>query len=128
MNVAQATIKVLYILTESWSICQNNIIKSCRGTFTALVKQEGLLTRFTKSKISHIISVQIKGTIPRINKKFVEYRSLKSFNQEFFLNDLEQKNLNSIVDKCDNVNSAYEKKYHIHFSVVLLYVQRSCHS
>jgi hypothetical protein len=31
---AQATIKVLYILTESWSICQNNIIKSCRGTFS----------------------------------------------------------------------------------------------
>jgi hypothetical protein len=53
-------------------------------------------------------SVQIKGTIPRINKKFVEYRSFKNFDQEFFLNDLEQKNLNSIVDKCDNVNSAYE--------------------
>ena len=56
----------------------------------------------------NIISVQIKGTIPRINKKFVEYRSFKNFDQEFFLNDLEQKNLNSIVDKCDNVNSAYE--------------------
>ena len=32
----------------------------------------------------------------------------KNFDQEFFLNALEQKNLNSIVDKCDNVNSAYE--------------------
>jgi hypothetical protein len=52
--------------------------------------------------------VQIKGTIPRINKKFVEYRSFKNFDPDFFLNDLEQKNLNSIVDKCDNVNSAYE--------------------
>jgi hypothetical protein len=40
-----------------------------------------------------------EGTIPRINKKFVEYRSFKNFDQEFFLNDLEQKNLNSIVDK-----------------------------
>jgi hypothetical protein len=39
---------------------------------------------------------------------FVEYRSFKNFDQDFFLNDLEHKNLNSIVDKCDNVNSAYE--------------------
>ena len=39
---------------------------------------------------------------------FVEYRSFKNFDQEFCLNDLEQKKLNSIVDKCDNVNSAYE--------------------
>jgi hypothetical protein len=52
------------------------------------------------SDVHNIISVQIKGTIPRINKKFVEYRSFKNFDQEFFLNDLEQKNLNSIVDKC----------------------------
>jgi hypothetical protein len=60
------------------------------------------------SDVHNIISVQIKGTIPRINKKFVEYRSFKNFDQEFFLNDLGPKNLNSIVDKCDNVNSAYE--------------------
>jgi hypothetical protein len=60
------------------------------------------------SDVHNIISVQIKGTIPRINKKFIEYRSFKNFDQEIFLNDLEQKNLNSIVDKCDNVNSAYE--------------------
>ena len=60
------------------------------------------------SDVHNIISVQIKGTTPRINKKFVEYRSFKNFDQEIFLNDLEQKNLNSIVDKCDNVNSAYE--------------------
>jgi hypothetical protein len=31
-----------------------------------------------------------------------------NYDPDFFLNDLEQKNLNSIVDKCDNVNSAYE--------------------
>ena len=43
------------------------------------------------SDVHNIISVQIKGTIPRIIKNY-----------------LEQKNLNSIVDKCDNVNSAYE--------------------
>ena len=60
------------------------------------------------SDVHNIISVQNKGTIPRINKKFVEYRSFKNFDQDFFLNDLEQKNLNSIVDKCDNVISAYE--------------------
>jgi hypothetical protein len=52
--------------------------------------------------------LSLKGTIPRINKKFIEYRSFKNFDQEFFLNDLEQKHLSSIVDKCDNVNSAYE--------------------
>jgi hypothetical protein len=45
------------------------------------------------SDVHNIISVQIKGTIPRINKKFVEYRSFKNFDQEYFLNDLEQENL-----------------------------------
>jgi hypothetical protein len=42
-----------------------------------------------ESDVPNITSVQIKGTIPRINKKFVEYRSFKNFDQEFFLNDLE---------------------------------------
>lgn len=79
------------ILTNRSTLCQNIQNFNC-----------GL------SDVHNIISVQIKGTIPRINKKFVEYRSFKNFDQEFFLNDLEQKNLNSIVDKCDNVNSAYE--------------------
>jgi hypothetical protein len=79
------------ILTNRSTLCQNIQNFNC-----------GL------SDVHNIISVQIKGTIPRINKKFVEYRSFKNFDQEFFLNDLEQKNLNSIVDKRDNVNSAYE--------------------
>jgi hypothetical protein len=39
---------------------------------------------------------------------FREHVTVNNFDQEFFLNDLEQKKLNSIVDKCDNVNSAYE--------------------
>jgi hypothetical protein len=60
------------------------------------------------SDVHNIISVQVKGTILRINQKFVEYRSFNNFNHKFLLNDLEQKNLSSIVDKCDNVNSAYE--------------------
>jgi hypothetical protein len=77
------------ILTNRSTLCQN-------------------IQNFNCGDVHNIISVQIKGTIPRINKKFVEYRSFKNFDQEFFLNDLEQKNLNSIVDKCDNVNSAYE--------------------
>ena len=62
------------ILTNRSTLCQNIQNFNC-----------GL------SDVHNIISVQIKGTIPRIIKNY-----------------LEQKNLNSIVDKCDNVNSAYE--------------------
>ena len=49
------------------------------------------------SDVHNIISVQIKGTIPRINKKFVEYRIFKNFDQNIFSNDLEQKNLNQLL-------------------------------
>jgi hypothetical protein len=69
---------VLYLTNRS-TLCQNIQNFNC-----------GL------SDVHNIISVQIKGTIPRINEKFVEYRSFKNFDQEFFLNDLEQKNLNQV--------------------------------
>ena len=60
-----------------------------------------------ESKFDYTIQKLCLGVL-RINKKFVEYGSFKNFDHKFPLNDLEQKNLHSIVDKCDNVNSAYE--------------------
>ena len=97
-------LKVLLFFTKGAPATLNDVILTNRSTFCQNIQNFncGL------SDVHNIISVQIKGTISRINKKFVEYRSFKNFDQEFFLNDLEQKNLNSIVDKCDNVNSAYE--------------------
>jgi hypothetical protein len=54
----------------------NDVILTNRSTFCQNIQNFncGL------SDVHNIISVQIKGTIPRINKKFVEYRSFKNFD------------------------------------------------
>jgi hypothetical protein len=42
------------------------------------------------SIVVHIVSTQIKGRIPKINRDYITYRSYKSFDHEKYVEDLEK--------------------------------------
>jgi hypothetical protein len=57
--------------------------------------------------VHNIVSTQIKGRIPKINRDYITYRSYKNFDHEKYVEDLEKIDYVNIGNKSD-INSAYE--------------------
>ena len=55
----------------------------------------------------YIVSTQIKGRIPKINRDDITYRSCKSFDHEEYVEDLEEIDYVNIGNESD-INSTYE--------------------
>jgi hypothetical protein len=68
------------ILTNKPSHCQNTTNSNC-----------GL------SDVHNIVSTQIKGRIPKINRDYITYRSYKNFDHEKYVEDLEKIDYVNIV-------------------------------
>ena len=77
------------ILTNKPNLCQNVSNFNC-----------GL------SDCHNIISVQLKGYVPKIKRDYIKYRSFKNLDQEKFLEDLNTTNFETLIDT-DDVNKAY---------------------
>ena len=78
------------ILTNKPSHCQNTTNFNC-----------GL------SDVHNIVSTQIKGRIPKINRDYITYRSYKNFDHEKYVEDLEKIDYVNIGNESD-INSTYE--------------------
>ena len=78
------------ILTNKSNLCQN-------------------VTNFSigLTDVYNMVSVQIKGNIPKIDKSFITYRSYKNFDSEKYFHDLKQIDFN-FIDSAENVDIAYE--------------------
>jgi hypothetical protein len=57
--------------------------------------------------VHNIISTQIKGRIPKINRDYITYRSYKNFDHENYVEDLEKNDYVNTGNESD-INSAYE--------------------
>ena len=77
-------------LTNQPSHCQNTTNFNC-----------GL------SDVHNIVSIQIKGRIPKINGDYITYRSYNKFDHEKYVEDLEKNDYVNIGNESD-INSAYE--------------------
>lgn len=58
------------------------------------------------SDYHNLISVQLKGEIPKLKKDYVTYRSFKNFDHEKFLQELQSEQLDVITEH-SNVETAY---------------------
>lgn len=58
------------------------------------------------SDCHNIISLQLKGFVPKIRKDYIQYRSFKNFEHDKFLNDLQSENFDTLASS-DDVNKAY---------------------
>ena len=58
------------------------------------------------SDYHNLISVQLKGKIPKLKKDYVTYRSFKNFDHEKFLQELQSEQLD-VITKHSNVKTAY---------------------
>ena len=58
------------------------------------------------SDYHNLISVQLKGEIPKLKKDYVTYRSFKNFDHEKFLQELQSEQLD-VITKHSNVKTAY---------------------
>jgi hypothetical protein len=57
--------------------------------------------------VHNIVSTQIKGRIPKINRDYITYRSYKNFDHEKYVEDLEKIDYVNIGNESD-INSTYE--------------------
>ena len=78
------------ILTNKLSHCQNTTNYNCE-----------------LSDVHNIVSTQIKGRIPKINRDYITYRSYKNFDHEKYVEDLEKIDYVNIGNESD-INSTYE--------------------
>jgi hypothetical protein len=57
--------------------------------------------------VHNIVSTEIKGRIPKINRDYITYRSYKNFDHEKYVEDLEKIDYVNIGNESD-INSTYE--------------------